>query len=155
VRGSRRPRTGFFLRAESVFNVASEIDRLDAEPGPGAKVIGSYGGVSLHEVSHGEGFLAIATNRFGPEGLYILDEPEAGLSPRSCLALLARMHDLVGEGSQFVVATHSPMLLAYPGALIYDLDEDGIAPIAFEDADAVRLTRDFLDAPERYFRHLL
>ena len=83
MRGSRRPRTGFFLRAESMFNVASEIDRLDAEPGLGAKVIGSYGGVSLHEVSHGEGFLTIATNRFGPEGLYVLDEPEAG-SPRCC-----------------------------------------------------------------------
>jgi predicted ATPase len=147
VRGARRPRTGFFLRAESMFNVATEIEHRGAEEW--------YGGVSLHEVSHGEGFLAIATNRFGPEGLYVRDEPEAGLSPRSCLALLARMHDLVGEGSQFVVATHSPMLLAYPGALIYELDEDGIAPIAFEDADAVRLTRDFLDAPDRYFRHLL
>jgi predicted ATPase len=155
VRGSRRPRTGFFLRAESMFNVASEIERLDAEPCGGARVIDSYGGVSLHEVSHGEGFLAIATHRFGPEGLYVLDEPEAGLSPRSCLALLARMHDLVGEGSQFIVATHSPMLLAYPGALIYELDEDGIAPVAFEDTDVVRLTRGFLEAPERYFRHLL
>jgi len=147
VRGVRRPKTGFFLRAESMFNVATEIENLGAEE--------SYGGVSLHEVSHGEGFLAIATNRFGPEGLYVLDEPEAGLSPRSCLALLARMHDLVGEGSQFVVATHSPVLLAYPGALIYELDEDGIAPVAFEDTDVVRLTRDFLDSPERYFRHLL
>ena len=140
VRGTRRPSTGFFLRAESMFNVAREIDRLDDEPYGGARVIESYGGVSLHEVSHGEGFLAIAMNRFGSEGLYVLDEPEAGLSPRSCLALLARMHDLVGEGSQFVIATHSPMLLAYPGALIYELDEDGIAPIAFEDADVVRLT---------------
>jgi predicted ATPase len=155
VRGSRRPRTGFFLRAESMFNVASEIDRLDAEPGLGTKVIESYGGVSLHEVSHGEGFLAIAMHRFGPEGLYVLDEPEAGLSPRSCLALLARMHDLVTEGSQFVVATHSPMLLAYPGARIYELDEDGLAEVAFDDADVVRLTRGFLEAPERYFRHLL
>ncbi len=148
VRGIRRPRTGFFLRAESMFNVATEIERPTA---PRSR----YGGVSLHEVSHGEGFLAIAMNRFGPEGLYVLDEPEAGLSPRSCLALLARMHDLVSEGSQFVIATHSPMLLAYPGALIYELDEDGIAPIAFDDADVVRLTRDFLDSPERYFRHLL
>jgi predicted ATPase len=129
-----------------MFNVATEIDNLGAEEW--------YGGVSLHDVSHGEGFLAITTNRFGPEGLYVLDEPEAGLS-RSCLALLARMHDLVAEGSQFVVATHSSMLLAYPGALILELDEDGIAPVAFEDTDAVRLTRDFLDSPERYFRQLL
>jgi predicted ATPase len=155
VRGVRRPRTGFFLRAESMFNVASEIDRLDAEPQGGPRVVDSYGGVSLHEVSHGEGFLAIAMHRFGPDGLYVLDEPEAGLSPRSCLALLARMHDLVAQGSQFVVATHSPLLLAYPGARIYELDEDGIAPVAFGDADVVRLTRDFLDAPERYLRHLL
>jgi predicted ATPase len=155
VRGVRRPRTGFFLRAESMFNVASEIDRLDAEPQGGPPVIDSYGGVSLHEVSHGEGFLAIAMHRFGPDGLYVLDEPEAGLSPRSCLALLARMHDLVADGSQFVVATHSPLLLALPGALIYELGEDGIATTSFEDADVVRLTRDFLDAPERYLRHLL
>ncbi len=155
VRGARRPRTGFFLRAESMFNVASEIDRLDEDPRGGARVIDSYGGVSLHEVSHGEGFLAIATHRFGSEGLYVLDEPEAGLSPRSCLALITRMHDLVEEGSQFIVATHSPMLLAYPGARIYELDEDGIGEVAFEDTDVVRLTRGFLEAPERYLRHLL
>jgi predicted ATPase len=147
VRGARRPRSGFFLRAESMFNVATAIDDVGATR--------SYGGVSLHEMSHGEGFLATAMHRFGPDGLYVLDEPEAGLSPRSCLALIARMSDLVADGSQFVVATHSPLLLAYPGALIYELDEDGIHETAFEDTDVVQLTRGFLEAPERYLRHLL
>ena len=155
ARGARRPRTGFFLRAESMFNVASEIERLDADPTHGPRVVDSYGGVSLHEVSHGEGFLAIAMHRFGPDGLYVLDEPEAGLSPRSCLALIARMHDLVAQGSQFVVATHSPLLLAYPGARILELGEDGISEVDFEDADVVGLTRGFLEDPGRYLRHLL
>jgi predicted ATPase len=153
VRGSRRPRTGFFLRAESMFNVATEIERLN-EIGP-EPLLGSYGGTSLHEMSHGEGFLAIALHRFGPGGLYVLDEPEAGLSPRSLLALLARMHELAAGGSQFVVATHSPVLLAYPGALVLELDEDGVREIDWEDADSVRLTRGFLEDPGGYLRHLL
>ena len=149
VRGTRRPKTGFFLRAESMFNVATEIERI------GDTILDFYGGVSLHEVSHGEGFLAIATNRFGPEGLYMLDEPEAALSPRSLLALITRMGQLVAEGSQFVIATHSPLLLAFPGARIYELSEDGITEAAFEDTDVVQLSRSFLEAPERFLRHLL
>jgi predicted ATPase len=113
VRGARRPRTGFFLRAESYFNVATEIDALG--------VADSYGGVSLHEQSHGESFLALLMNRFGANGFYVLDEPEAALSPMRQLSALARIHQLVREGSQFVIATHAPILLAYPGALIYEL----------------------------------
>jgi predicted ATPase len=153
ARGARRPRTGFFLRAESMFNVASEIERLQ-EIGP-VPILDSYGGTSLHEVSHGEGFLAIAMHRFGPEGLYVLDEPEAGLSPRSLLALMARMADLIAAGSQFVIATHSPILLAFPGALVLELDEDGLRAVDWDDADAVRLTRGFLEDPSAYLRHLL
>ncbi|WP_028067019.1 AAA family ATPase [Solirubrobacter soli] len=156
VRGARRPRTGFFLRAESFFNVATRIDELDEDPPPRGqdRLIDAYGGVSLHERSHGESFLALAMHRFGPNGLYVLDEPEAALSPQGLLTLLRRMHELVVEGSQFMIATHSPVLLAYPGALIYELGEDGPAPTAYEDTDHFQLTRAFLDAPDRFLRRL-
>ena len=97
VRGARRPKVDFFLRAESYFNVASEIEALDREPGGGPPIISYYGGVSLHEQSHGQSFIALLVHRFGPDGLYILDEPEAALSPQGQLALLARMHELVAE----------------------------------------------------------
>ncbi len=116
VRGVKRPRTGYFLRAESYFNVATEIERLDAMPGGGPRIINSYGGRSLHAQSHGESFMALIRNRFGPQGLYILDEPEAALSPRRQLALLAAMQNLASQKCQFIIATHSPILLAYPGA---------------------------------------
>jgi predicted ATPase len=126
VRGVRRPRDGFFLRAESFFNVATEIERLDAEPGLGPPIIDSYGGRSLHEQSHGESFMTLALERLRGAGLYVLDEPEAALSPTRQLALLARIHQLVEAGSQFLVATHSPLLLAYPDATILSLETDGI-----------------------------
>ena len=148
------PRDGFFLRAESYFNVATEIENLD-RAGGGPPIIDSYGGVSLHEQSHGESFLALANHRFRSDGLYLLDEPEAALSPPRQLALLAIMHRLVErEGSQFVIATHSPILLAYPGAVIYRFGTDGIAPVAYEDTEHFQITRDFLAGPERYFKHL-
>lgn len=155
ARGFRRPRTGFFLRAESFFNVATEIEQLDAEPGPGAPILPSYGGRSLHEQSHGESFLALINERFRGEGLYILDEPEAALSPQRQLAVLARMHDLVRDGSQFIIATHSPLLMAYPNASIYQCGVDGVAPVAYDDTEHVRVTRDFLANPARMLRGLL
>lgn len=155
IRAPTRERDGFFLRAESYFNVATQIDALDAEPGPGPPLIESYGGVSLHEQSHGESFLSLVEHRFRGHGLYLLDEPEAALSPRRQLTLLAHLHDLVERrASQLVIATHSPILLAYPGARLYHLDGDGLRPIAYEDTEHVQVTRDFLLAPERYFRHL-
>ncbi len=117
VRSVRRPRTGFFLRAESFFNLATAIEQLDKDPG-GSPIIDSYGGRSLHEQSHGESFLAVALHRFGPQGLYVLDEPEAALSPLRQMSMLRRMRDLVHQGCQFIVATHAPILLAYPGASI-------------------------------------
>ncbi|ADP81705.1 AAA family ATPase [Pseudofrankia inefficax] len=151
---ARKPRTGFFLRAESYYNVASEIERLDSD-GP-TRLLDSYGGVSPHERSHGESFLDLATHRFGPDGLYILDEPEAALSVRGAMALLARFADLAAAGCQLIVATHSPVLLALPGATIYEIDADGaIGPVGYDDALPVRMTRDFLAAPDRYLRHLL
>jgi predicted ATPase len=155
AKGFKRPRTGFFLRAESFFNVATEIENLDAEPSFGPPVINSYGGRSLHEQSHGESFLALLTERFGGQGLYILDEPEAALSPQRQLAVLSRIHDLVRDGSQFVIATHSPLLMAYPDACIYQCNADGVVPVAYEDTEHFRVTRDFLMNPQRMLRGLL
>jgi predicted ATPase len=155
VRGVRRPKNGYFLRAESYFNVASEIERLDKEPGVGAKIGPSYGPRALHEQSHGESFLALLQNRFSGDGLYLLDEPEAALSPQRQLAFLVSLHELVGQGSQFVIATHSPIILAYPHATIYALGGDRIAKMKYEDTEHYSLTRDFLLAPERYLRRLL
>jgi predicted ATPase len=154
VRGPRSARNGFFLRAESFFNVATHIEQLDREPAGGAPIIEAYGGTSLHEQSHGESFLALILNRFGPNGLYILDEPEAALSLRGNLALMRRMHDLVREGSQFIVATHSPILLGYPGARIYVLTDDGITEAKYEDTEQYELTRSFLDDRERFLHYL-
>jgi predicted ATPase len=154
AKGIRKPSDGFFLRAESFFNVATEIENLDAEPAPGPPVIDSYGGRSLHEQSHGESFLALMNERFGGQGLYVLDEPEAALSPQRQLAVLSRMHDLVLDNSQFIVATHSPILMAYPDAAIYLCSEEGISPIAYEETEHFQVTRDFLLNHERML-HLL
>lgn len=155
AKGIRRPRDGFFLRAESFFNVATEIENLDAEPSLGPPVINSYGGRSLHEQSHGESFLALMTERFGGQGIYILDEPEAALSPQRQLAVLSRIHDLVLDDSQFIIATHSPILMAYPGACIYLCSKDGVSEVAYEETEHFLVTRDFLANPERMLRVLL
>jgi predicted ATPase len=154
ARSPGRERTSFFLRAESFYNVATEIERLDeASPYP---LLPAYGGVPLHERSHGESFLSLVTHRFGGRGLYLLDEPEAALSPRGALAMVRLMHDLVRNGSQFVVATHSPILLALPGALIFQIDDAGrLRKVDYDDTDTVRVMRGFLTAPERTLRHLL
>jgi predicted ATPase len=155
ARGVARPRSGFFLRAESFFNVATEIEKLDAEPGGGPPIAPSYGERSLHEQSHGESFLALLVNRFHGEGLYLLDEPEAALSPSRQLSVITRIHDLVRERSQFIIATHSPILMAYPDACIYSFSAKGIEKIAYEDTEHYRITRDFLANPQRMLRLLL
>lgn len=152
VRGSRRPKTDFFLRAESFFTNASYLESLR---GQGGDPLESYGGRSLHEQSHGESFLALVLNRFGPDGLYFLDEPEAALSAQNCLTCLRRIHELVEDGSQFVVATHSPLLLAYPEATIYECGAEGLSRIEYEEAEPVRLSRSFLDSPGRFVERLL
>jgi predicted ATPase len=154
-RGARRPQTGFFLRAESFFNLATEIENLDREFSFSPPVIDSYGGKSLHEQSHGESFLSLFLHRFGDEGFYILDEPEAALSPQRQLAFLVRLHELVRGGSQFVIATHSPIVLAYPGAVIYRVGQDGVDAVAYDDAEPVTVMRDFLGQRERYVARLL
>lgn len=155
AKGLRRPRDGFFLRAESFYNVATEIESLDAAPASGPPVIDSYGGRSLHEQSHGESFLALMMNRFGGQGLYILDEPEAALSPQRQLAVISRIHDLVSDDSQFIIATHSPILMAYPDAWIYACSSSGLCRIDYYDTEHYQVTRDFLSNPERMLRVLL
>lgn len=155
VRGAMYPRDGFFLRAESFYNVASNIDQMDREPGLGGPVIGSYGGVSLHKQSHGESFLALAENRFGGRGLYILDEPEAALSPRGIIRLMQRMDELLALDSQFIISTHSPMLLAFPGAEVYQIRADGIESVRFQDTDHYRTSVRFLQNPESAVEEIL
>ncbi len=149
------PKDGFFLRAESVYNVATNIDDMDKESSFDPPVIDSYGGVSLHEQSHGESFLSIVQNRFFGDGVYILDEPEAALSPMRLLTLIAEIHALVKNHSQFIIATHSPMLMAFPGAQIWEFSKDGIRQVDYKDTAHYQITRRFLENPEKMLRYLL
>lgn len=151
----RQPRDSFFLRAESFFNVASEIERLDKEPEGGPPIIRAYGGISLHEQSHGESFFALFRNRFGDNGLYLMDEPEAALSPKRQLQFLAVLHDYCVRGCQFIIATHSPIIMAYPEAVIYVLDEKGIRPVPYTETEHYLVTRGFLSSPKRSLAVLL
>jgi predicted ATPase len=151
VLSATKPRTGYFLRAESFFNIARYVDGGSTF----SPDVSLYGGTPLHEQSHGESFLALAANRFAGEGLYILDEPEAALSVGGALALLSIVARASAAGAQFVIATHSPILLACPGAQIYELGAAGIELCAYDALDTVRLMRGFLEAPERYLRAAL
>lgn len=144
------PKDGFFLRAESFFNVATNIDGMDAEPAFSPPVIDSYGGILLHERSHGESFLALVQNRFSGNGLYVLDEPEAALSPMRILTLMCEMKRLVNRNSQFIIATHSPLLMAFPGAEILEFSENGVQKTDFRETQHYEITRRFLENPERY-----
>lgn len=146
VRGVRRPEDGFFLRAESFYNLATNIDELD--------VAHSYGGVSLHLQSHGESFLSVMRNRFKGNGLYILDEPEAALSPARQMSMLVIMDELIKKNSQFIIATHSPILMAYPDSIIYQLDQ-GLKEVNYKDTDHYKITRAFLEKPEKMLKILL
>ena len=149
-----RPRDSYFLRAESFYNVATEIDRLDQGPGGGPPIIDAYGGKSLHEQSHGESFFALFKNRFGVNGLYLLDEPEAALSPTRQVEFLVLLHDSIRRGCQFVIATHSPIIMAYPEARIHLLDRQGIRDVAYTDTEHYQVTRRFLSNPQRSLRAL-
>jgi predicted ATPase len=146
-----KPRTGYFLRAESFFNVAQLVD----SGGIFSPDLSLYGDVPLHQQSHGQSFLALAANRFGGHGFYVLDEPEAALSVTGALALLAIVVRSAREGSQFVIATHSPILLACPRARIYQFDGAGVEESGYDDLEAVRITRAFLDAPGRFLHAAL
>ncbi|AIQ37661.1 MULTISPECIES: AAA family ATPase [unclassified Paenibacillus] len=155
ARGVRRPKDGFFLRAESYYNVASYIDELDEQPSFGPPIKNSYGGKSLHEQSHGESFFAAFVHRFGGRGLYILDEPEAALSPLRQMSLLVRMHELVQQDSQFIIATHSPILMSYPEAEIFLLEGEGIRSVALEETEHYTVTKAFMNDRQGMLRELL
>jgi predicted ATPase len=155
VKAPRRARDGFFLRAESYFNVATQIENMDAEPAWSAPVINSYGGKSLHGQSHGESFFALLDNRFGGNGLYILDEPEAALSPSRQLSMLVRMQELIDQNSQFIIATHSPILMAYPDAWIYQVGAKGLDRIEYKDTEHYQVTRNFLNQTDTMLDVLL
>jgi predicted ATPase len=181
LRLSWRARTqrGFFLRAEDFFGFAKYISalraglerdlaELNAEPGPETYGRGLARGVftreigllrltdsTVNESSHGESFLELFQRRFAPRGLYLLDEPEAPLSPVRQLALLALLREMTGAGeSQFIIATHSPILMAFPGATIYSLDGGTPRRVAWDDLEHVALTRDFLNDPDTFLRRL-
>jgi predicted ATPase len=149
------PGDSYFLRAESFYNVATEIERLDEDGGGGPPIIAAYGGQSLHEQSHGESFFALFKNRFRDHGLYLMDEPEAALSPQRQLQFLSLLHDYVKRGGQFVIATHSPIIMAYPEARIYLLDAEGIREVAYTETEHYLVTRGFLDNPNRTLAVLL
>lgn len=149
-----RPMDGFFLRAESFYHFATEMDELENDPWT-ANGYFNYGGRSLHAQSHGESFMATFVNRLDGHGLFLLDEPEAALSPNRQLAFVVRMHDLAREHSQFVIATHSPLILAYPDAFIYRIDETGIERVELRETDHYRMTKRFLDQPEAMMKRLL
>jgi predicted ATPase len=151
----KMPKDGYFLRAESFYNVASNINALDREPAGGPPIINSYGGVSLHNQSHGESFWSLLTKRFGGHGIYILDEPEAALSPGRQMAMLARMHALVKQESQFIIATHSPILLAYPNAVIYELQDEKLRVTPYEETEHYKVTRRFIGDYKKQLEVLL
>ncbi|MBR6572701.1 MAG: AAA family ATPase [Clostridia bacterium] len=146
---------GFFLRAESLYNVATNIDEMDRLPSFDAPIISGYGGVSLHHQSHGESFLSIVQNRFFGNGLYILDEPEAALSPQRLLSLMVEIDRLVKNNSQFIIATHSPILMTFPGAEILEFSQNGIKSIDYKDTEHFKITKSFLENPDKMLHYLL
>ena len=148
------PKDGYFLRAESLYNVATNIDELDGQPAASPPLIEGYGGVSLHRQSHGESFLSIVQNRFFGQGLYILDEPEAALSPMRLLTLLTHIDRLVKNGSQLIIATHSPILMAYPDGEILSFTQGGIEKTSYEQTEHYRVTKQFLDHPQKMLHYL-
>ncbi|SKB95196.1 AAA family ATPase [Dyadobacter psychrophilus] len=149
LRLSWRPKritNGFFMRAESFFNFATYVDSNDLSD--------AYGGKSLHAQSHGEAFLSLFLNRFN-RGIYLLDEPEAALSPQRQLAFMSIINSLENAGNaQFIIATHSPILLTYPGAVIFDFDKSPVRQIKYTETNHYQLTKSLLDDPELYFRNL-
>lgn len=151
----RRPTDGYFLRAEFQAHFASLLDARATDPDFDRDPYAAYGGRSLHSRSHGEAFFSVIQSRFR-RGLFLLDEPEAALSPQRQLALLAQMHGLVEAGqSQFVVATHSPILMTFPGAQLVSFDDPALPRIRLEDTTHYDITKGMLDSPGRYWKHLL
>lgn len=146
-RGIGHAADNYFLRAESFYNLATQVEELGVEYG--------YGKKSLHQQSHGEAFLALLLNRLQGDGVYLFDEPEAALSPQRQLSVLTLLHRLVYHQSQLVIATHSPILLAYPNARIYQFSPDGIAEVKYTETEHYQVTKDFLNHHERMLEMLL
>lgn len=153
-RGWRKQKDGFFLRAESFYNVASNIDDLDNGPG-GLPIILSYGGLSLHEQSHGESFMALVENRFFGNGLCILDEPEAALSPMRLMELICYIKNLVDNNSQFIISTHSPILMTFPDAEVIEITQEEIKSVDYKETEHFLITKRFMDSPEQMIKNLL
>jgi predicted ATPase len=154
ARTAALPGDSYFLRAESFYNVATQIERLDKLKCNAPPIIGAYGGQSLHEQSHGESFFALFENRFRDNGLYLMDEPEAALSPRRQIQFLGLLHDYLQRGGQFVIATHSPIIMAYPDARIFLLDGNGVREIGYTETEHYLVTRGFLSNPGRTLSEL-
>lgn len=146
TKSPRKTGPGFFLCAESMYNIATEIDNVG--------YMESYGNKSLHEQSHGESFWSLLEHKFRGNALYILDEPEAALSPSRQMSMLVRMRDLVRQNAQFIIATHSPILMAYPGARIFQVSKHGLETIAYEDTEHFQITRSFLNRHELMIEQL-
>jgi len=153
-KGVKHPSDGYFLRAESFYNVASNIEELDAISSGAPAIKQSYGG-SLHLCSHGESFFALLNNRLGGHGVYLFDEPEAALSPQRQLAMLCRIDELVKQDSQLIIATHSPILTAYPNSMIYTLSETGIQQTEYQQTDNYQITKQFLNNYSNMLKNLL
>ncbi|MGE6259680.1 AAA family ATPase [Heyndrickxia sporothermodurans] len=154
AKGAIKASDGFFLRAESFYNLATNIEELDNEPSSAPKIIESYGGISLHEQSHGESFFATFLNRFAGNGIYLLDEPEAALSPLRQLSMLSRIDHLVQQHSQFIIATHSPIIMSYPDSIIYEFNDDGIVETSLEETKHYMLMKQFFNDKDRLLHHL-
>jgi predicted ATPase len=147
IRGVKKPKAGFFLRAESFYNLATQIDELN--------VSDYYGGRSLHEQSHGEAFFATFMNKFKGNGLYILDEPEAALSPMRQMAMISRIDDLVQQHSQFIIATHSPIIIGYPNAIILQISSNGIDVVEYEKTEHYIVMKEFINNRKKMLEILL
>ena len=154
----KRSGEGFYFRAESLFNVASFIDQSDEEQKhyPGTPISASFGGISLHNRSHGETFFTVLDNKFRRSGLFLLDEPEAALSPQRQLAFLVLIHDTLNDykDAQFIISTHSPIPLGYPGAQILSFDDGTLSEIAYEDTAPMQIVRRFTNDRERFLAAL-
>ena len=155
IKGTSRPRSGYFLRSESLYNVATNIDELDSIECNAPPISDGYGGKSLHNQSHGESFLSIFFKRFRNNGLYILDEPESALSPISQMSLMVRIQQLVNNNSQFIIATHSPILIALPNSQVYEIKKDGIQPMNYRQTEHYSIMKNFFENTDSVINSLL
>ncbi|MEY8192295.1 AAA family ATPase [Peribacillus simplex] len=153
-KGVYKPKDHFFFRAETFYNLATNIEELDREASSGRKIIESFGGKSLHQQSHGESFFSAFVERFQGNGLYILDEPEAALSPLRQISMLARINELVQQGSQFIISTHSPIIMAYPDAKILQISDEGMSEVTLEESNHYLLMKQFFEDKDRLLHHL-